>query len=248
MKVVVIGGTGIIGSKIVLDLHRHGHDPLAASPHTGVDTLTGEGLEQALAGAGAVIDVSSSPSFDDAAVLEFFETSTRRILDAVATAGVGHLVALSVVGSERLPASGYLRAKVAQETLIQTSAVPYSIVRATQFFELISRIADDATENGTVRLPPVLFQPVAADDVASAVSSIALGSAVMGTIEVAGPQLFRLDELVRRALAARGDERTVEADPRGRYFGTELEEHSLVPGKGAFLAATRYRAWQAARR
>jgi uncharacterized protein YbjT (DUF2867 family) len=247
MKIVVIGGTGLIGSRVVRDLRRNRHDAVAASPGTGVDTLTGQGLERVLAGARAVIDVSNAPSFEDAAVLEFFETSTRNILGAAAAAGVGHMVALSDVASERLPEIGYLRAKVAQETLIRTSAVPYSIVRATQFFEFISRIADAATENGMVRLPPVLFQPVAVDDVASAVSAIALGLPVMGTIEVAGPQQFRLDEVVRRVLAARGDGRTVVADPRACYFGAQLEQNSLVPGKGAFLAATRFRAWQASR-
>src|SRR5262245_37129766 len=184
MKIVVIGGTGLIGSQVVRNLQSQGHEALAASPNSGVNTLTGEGLAQALDGAAVVVDVSNSPSFEDAAVLEFFETSTRNILDASAGAGVGHLVALSVVGTERLPESGYLRAKTAQEKLIKTDAVPFSIVHATQFFEFITRIADEATEDGVVRLPPVLFQPAAAADVASTVTSVALGTPIMGTVEI----------------------------------------------------------------
>jgi uncharacterized protein YbjT (DUF2867 family) len=204
-----------------------------------VNTLTGDGLTEVLDGAAVVVDVTNSPSFEDAAVMEFFETSTRHILAAAARAGVGHLVALSVVGTERLPESGYLRAKTAQDKLIKTSAIPYSIVHATQFFEFVTRIADD----GIVRLPPVLFQPIVAADVASTVSRIALGHPVNGTVEVAGPEQFRFDELVRRALIARGDPRTVVADPRARYYGTELTDRSLVPGDGAVLATTRYEDW-----
>jgi len=243
MKVVVIGGTGLIGSKVVLDIQAEGHDAVAASPNSGVNTLTGEGLAEVVAGAAVVVDVSNSPSFEDAAALEFFDTSTRHILDAAAAAGVGHLVALSVVGTGRLPDSGYLRAKAAQQKLIQTSSMPYSIVHATQFFEFLPRIADEATEGDTVRLPSVLFQPMAADDVGSAVSTVALGAAVDGIVEVAGPEQFRFDEMVRRDLIARGDPRRVVADPRARYFGTELEERSLVPDDGARLGTTRYEDW-----
>jgi len=222
MKFVVIGGTGLIGSNVVLDLRREGHEAVAASPDTGVNTLTGEGLADVLEGAAVVIDVTNSPSFEDAAVMEFFETSTRNILAAAASADIGHVVALSVVGCDRLPGSGYLRAKTQQEKLIKSSALPYSIVHATQFFEFISRIADDATDGSTVRLPPVLFQPIAAADVASAVSRVAVGSPLNGTIEVAGPEQFRFDEIVSRALIARGDPRVVIADPHARYYGTEL--------------------------
>lgn len=243
MKITVIGGTGLIGSKVVLDLQDKGHDAVAASPNSGVNTLTGEGLAAVLQGAAVVVDVSNSPSFEDAAALEFFETSTRHILDEVASAGVGHLVALSVVGTERLPDSGYLRAKTAQEKLIKTSSIPYSIVHATQFFEFITGIEDGATEGGTVRLPSVLFQPVAADDVALTVSEVALEAPIMGTIEMAGPEQFRFDEIVRRDLIARGDPRPVVADPHARYFGTELDERSLVPGDGVRLGKTRYEDW-----
>jgi len=243
MKVVVIGGTGLIGSKVVANIQSEGHDAVAASPDSGVNTLTGEGLAPALEGAAVVVDVSNSPSFEDAAALDFFETSTRHILEASAGAEVRHLVALSVVGTERLPESGYLRAKTAQEKLIKTSAVPFSIVHATQFFEFMTRIADEATEDGIVRLPPVLFQPMAAADVASAVSTIALGTPVMGTVEVGGPEQFRFDALIRRVLTERGDPREVVADPHARYFGTELAERSLVPADGALLATTRYDDW-----
>src|SRR3954454_3355309 len=243
MKIVVIGGTGLIGSNVVLDLRREGHEAVAASPDTGVNTLTGDGLAEVLKGAAVVVDVTNSPSFEDGAVMEFFETSTRNILAAVASAGVGHVVALSVVGCDRLPDSGYLRAKVTQEKLIRSSGVPYSIVHATQFFEFISRIADDATDGNTVRLPPVLFQPIAAADVASAVSTVALGTPINGTLEVAGPEQFRFDEIVRRALIARGDRRVVVADPHARYYGTELTEGSLTPGDVAMLATTHYEDW-----
>jgi len=243
MKVTVIGGSGRIGSRVVRDLEKRGHDALAASPNSGVDTLTGEGLGAALQGAAVVVDVSNSPSFEDAAVLQFFETSTRRILDAAEKADVGHLVALSVVGTERLLDSGYFRAKDAQEKLITTSSIPYSIVQATQFFEFIAGIEDGATEGGTVRLPSVLFQPVAAGDVALTVSEVALAPPVMGIVEVAGPEQFRFDELIRRDLVGRGDSRPVVPDAHARYFGTELEERSLVPGVGARLGKTTYGEW-----
>ena len=243
MKIVVIGGSGLIGSKLVTKLRDHGHEAIPASPDTGVNTLTGEGLADAVAGASVVVDVSNSPSFEDAAVLEFFETSTRNLLDAEAPAGVGHHVALSVVGNDRLPESGYLRAKAAQEKLIVGSSIPYSIVRATQFFEFVSRIADEATDGDTVRLPPVLFQPMAADDVAAAVGRVAVGEPLNGVVEVAGPEQFRFDELVRRALVARHDPRAVLADPGARYFGTILDEGSIVPGAGAVVGETRFDDW-----
>jgi len=244
MKIVVIGGTGLIGSKVVLDFQEDGHDAVAASPRSGVNTFTGEGLIDAFEGAVVVVDVSNSPCFDDDAVLAFFDTSTRNILEASAAAGVEHLVALSVVGSDRLPESGYLRAKVAQEKLITTSAIPYSMVHATQFFEFIGRIADEATVDGMVRLPPVLFQPAAAADIASAVAVMALGAPIMGSVEVGGPQQFRFDALVRRALVESGDAREVVGDPHARYFGAELAEHSLVPAVGALLTPTRYYEWR----
>jgi uncharacterized protein YbjT (DUF2867 family) len=243
MKIVVIGGSGLIGSKLVAKLDAHGHEAVAASPDSGVNTLTGDGLADALDGATAVVDVSNSPSFEDAAVMEFFETSTRNLLAAEAAAGVGHHVALSVVGTERLSESGYFRAKIAQEQLIRNSSIPYSIVHATQFFEFVGRIADGATEGDTVRLPPVLFQPIAADDVASAVARIAVGEPLNGIVEVAGPDQFRFDELIRRALSARHDPRQVVADPDARYFGARLDERSIVPGEGARLAETRFEDW-----
>ncbi|MGH8997376.1 MAG: SDR family oxidoreductase [Acidimicrobiales bacterium] len=243
MKIVVIGGSGLIGSKLVTKLGEHGHEAVSASPSTGVNTLTGEGLAEALTGASVVIDVSNSPSWEDAAVLEFFETSTDNLLAAEAAAGVGHHVALSVVGTDRLAESGYFRAKIAQEKLIEDSPIPYSIVHATQFFEFVTAIADDATEGATVRLPSVLFQPTAAEDVAATVSQVALAAPVMGTVEVAGPQQFRFDALIRRTLGARGDPRTVVADPDARYFGTKLDERSLVPDDGARLGPTHYEDW-----
>jgi uncharacterized protein YbjT (DUF2867 family) len=243
MKIVVIGGTGLIGSNVVLDLRSEGHEAVAASPDTGVNTLTGNGLSEVLQGAAVLVDVTNSPSFEDGAVMEFFETSTRNILAAAASADVAHVVVLSVVGSERLPNSGYLRAKVVQEKLIKSSAIPYSIVHATQFFEFIGRIANDATDGNTVHLPSVLFQPIAAADVASTVSRVALGSPLNGTIEVAGPEQFRFDEIVGRALIAVGDPRVVVADPHARYYGTELTERSLIPSDGAILASTHYEDW-----
>jgi uncharacterized protein YbjT (DUF2867 family) len=243
MKVVIIGGSGLIGSKVVTRLREQGHEALPASPDTGVNTLTGEGLADVLTGAAVVIDVSNSPSFEDAAVLQFFETSTANLLAADAAAGVGHHVALSVVGCDRVPESGYLRAKVAQENLIRNSPIPYSIVRATQFFEFVKRIADEATVGNTVRIPPVLFQPMAADDVANAVCRIAVGPPVKGVVEVAGPQQFRLDELIRLGLRARHDPREVVADPHARYFGAEPGERMLVPGADARLGEIRFEDW-----
>jgi uncharacterized protein YbjT (DUF2867 family) len=243
MKIVVIGGSGLIGSKLVTSLGELGHEAVAASPEFGVDTLTGDGLAEALEGASVVVDVSNSPSFEDAAVLEFFETSTRNLLAAEAAAGVEHHVALSVVGTERLSESGYFRAKIAQEKLIRDSSIPYSIVHATQFFEFIKSIAAAATEGDTVRLAPVLIQPMAADDVARAVGQVATGSPVNGIVEVAGPEQFRLDELIRRGLRARNDPREVIADPHARYFGAELRERTLVPGDGARLGETRFADW-----
>jgi uncharacterized protein YbjT (DUF2867 family) len=243
MKIVVIGGTGLIGSKVVTKLGEHGYQAVPASPNSGVNTLTGEGLAEVLEGASVVVDVSNSPSFEDTPVMEFFKTSTGNLLTYEAAAGVGHHVALSVVGSDRLPDSGYLRAKVAQEKLIRESSIPYSIVRATQFFEFVNRIADSATDGNTVRLPPVRFQPMAADDVASAVARVAMGPPLNRIVEVGGPEQFRFDELIRLGLSARKDPREVITDPHARYFGTELSERSLVPGDDALLGETRFKDW-----
>lgn len=243
MKIVVIGGSGLIGGKLVHKLREHGHEVVAASRSSGVNTLTGEGLAEALAGAQVVVDVANSPSFEDQAVLEFFQTSTGNLLAAEAAAGVGHHVALSVVGTERLSQSGYFRAKLVQEKLIKESSIPYSIVRATQFFEFVKSIADMSTDGNTVRLAPVLIQPIAADDVASALESVAIGSPLNGTVEVAGPEQFRLDELIRRALSARNDPREVIADPHARYSDALLDERTLVPGEDARLGETRFEDW-----
>jgi uncharacterized protein YbjT (DUF2867 family) len=243
MKIVVIGGSGLIGSKLVDKLREHGHQAVPASPDSGVNTLTGEGLAETIEGAAVVVDVSNSPSFEDAAVLNFFKTSTRNVLDAEAAAGVGHHVALSVVGTERLAESGYFRAKIAQEKLIKESSIPYSIVHATQFFEFVRSIADATTDGNTVRLAPVLIKPMAAEDVASAVGRISVGSPVNGIVEVAGPQQFRLDELISRALSARHDPREVITDPNARYFGARLDERTLVPGDDASIAETRFEDW-----
>jgi uncharacterized protein YbjT (DUF2867 family) len=243
MKIVVIGGTGLIGSKVVSKLSERGYEVIAASPNSGVNSLTGEGLAEVLKGASVVVDVSNSPSFDDAPVMEFFKTSTGNLLSYEAAAGVGHHVALSIVGCDSLPDSGYMRAKVAQEKLISESSIPYSIVRATQFFEFVNRIADSATEGNTVRVPPVRFQPMAADDVASAVSTAAMKSPLNGSVDVAGPEQFRFDELIRLGLNARNDSREVIADPHARYFGTELSEFSLVPGNDALLGQIRFEDW-----
>ncbi len=243
MKLVIIGGTGLIGSKLVARLTEHGHEAVAASPDTGVNTMTGQGLAEVLEGASVVVDVSNSPSFEEAAVMDFFTTSTRNLLKYEAAAGVKHHVALSVVGTERLPDSGYFRAKMAQERLIKQSPIPFSIVHATQFFEFVKSIAAAATEGDTVRLAPVLIQPMAADDVAKAVGRIAVGEPLNGTVEVAGPEQFRLDELVRLGLRARRDPREVVADPQSRYFGALLSERTLVPGSGARLGDVRFQEW-----
>jgi uncharacterized protein YbjT (DUF2867 family) len=245
MKIVVIGGTGLIGSKLVAKLGEHGHEAVAASPNTGVNTLTGEGLAEVLEGASVVIDVSNSPSFEDTAVLNFFRTSTGNLLAAEEKAGVGHHVALSVVGTERRPDIGYFRAKVAQEELIKDSGIPYSLVHATQFFEFARRIADEATDGDTVRIPPVLFQPIAGEDVARTVGRTAVGSPLNGRVDIAGPERFRFDEFFRGALAAWGDKREVVTDPHAHYFGAEMRESDLVPGDGAILGEIEYADWLA---
>src|SRR3954451_5183282 len=229
MKIVVIGGTGLIGSKLVGKLRAEGHDPLAASPDTGVDTITGEGLAEALEGAQVVVDVANSPASDDAAVLDFFQTSSRNLLAAETSARVGHHVTLSIVGADRLPESGYLRAKVAQEEVVKAGPVPYTVVRASQFFEFIGRIADSSTHGETVRLSPALVQPESADDVASTLADVAVGAPLNDTVELAGPEAFRLDELARRVLKASHDGRQVTADAHARYFGAELDDRSLTP-------------------
>ncbi|MGV9307066.1 SDR family oxidoreductase [Nonomuraea sp. NPDC003727] len=243
MKIVVIGGTGLIGSKLVTKLAEHGHEAVAAAPDTGVDTLTGEGLAEVLTGASTVVDVSNSPSFERAAVLEFFETSTGNLLAAEAAAGVGHHVALSVVGTQRMPDNDYFAAKIAQERLIENSPIPFSLVHATQFFEFVRSIADEATVDRQVHVAPVRFQPIAGDDVAQAVGRVAVGSPLNGRVEVAGPEQFRMDEFFREALAAWGDSREVVTDPQARYFGSVPGERTLVPGEGATLGQTRYRDW-----
>jgi len=243
MKIVVIGGTGLIGSKLVNKLREHGHEAVAAAPNTGVNTLTGKGLAEVLRGASVVVDVSNSPDWDNAAVLKFFETSTRNLLTYEAAAGVGHHVALSVVGTDRLAESGYFRAKIAQEKLITESSIPYSIVHATQFFEFLKGLADISMVGDKVHLPHVLFQPMAADDVASAVGKIAVGPPVNGIVEIAGPEQFRVDELVRRRLASLKDSREVIADPNARYDGAKISEKTLLPGNNARLGETRFEAW-----
>jgi uncharacterized protein YbjT (DUF2867 family) len=243
MKIVVIGGSGLIGTKLVNNLRQAGFEVLAASPSTGVNTITTAGLAEALAGAKVVVDVTNSPSFEPKAVLEFFQTSTRNLLTYGVAAGVSHHVALSVVGIERLPENDYFRAKVAQEALIKEASIPYSIVRATQFFEFIKGIADAGSDGNRVRVPPVLIQPMAADDVASAVGRVATAPPLNGTVEIGGPELFRLDELIRQVLNAYHDPREVIADPHARYFGSELSEGSLVPGDDAQRGATRYDDW-----
>jgi uncharacterized protein YbjT (DUF2867 family) len=243
MKIVVIGGTGLIGSKLVNKLRVHGHEAVPASPDSGVNTVTGEGLAEVLQGASVVVDVSNSPSWEDAEVLKFFETSTRNLLTHEAATGVRHHVALSVVGTDRLSESGYMRAKIAQEKLIQQSSIPYSIVHATQFFEFLKGLADISVVDGKVHLPHVLFQPMAADDVASGVARIAAGQPVNGIVEIAGPEQLRVDELVRRRLAALKDTREVIADPNARYGGAKISERTLLPGKDARLGETTFETW-----
>jgi uncharacterized protein YbjT (DUF2867 family) len=244
LKIVVIGGSGLIGSKVVRRLGEQGHDAVAASPRSGVNTITGEGLAAALTGAQVVVDVSNAPNWDDAPVMAFFQTSARNLLAAETAAGVGHHVVLSVVGTERLQEMGYFRAKLAQEAAVQAAAVPYTILRATQFFEFISSIADAGTDGTTVYLPPVLFQPVAAADVAAALADIAVCAPVNGAVELAGPESFRLDDLVRRVLRASDDPRQVTADARARFYGViRVEDHSLIPGDHPRLGPTRLGDW-----
>jgi uncharacterized protein YbjT (DUF2867 family) len=243
MKIVVIGGSGLIGTNLVNRLRQAGHEVVAASPNSGVNTLTGEGLAEALAGAQVVVDVANSPSFEDKAVLEFFETSGRNLLAAEAAAGVGHHVARSVVGSERVPESGYLRAKMAQEKLIKASGIPYTILRSTQFFEFAGGIAKSATAGQAVHLSPALLQPIASDDVAAALADVTVGAPVNGMVEVAGPEPLRLDELVGRFLRASQDPRKVVTDVHARYFGAELNDRSLTPGANPRVGLTRFEDW-----
>ena len=245
MKIVVIGGTGLIGRKLVSLLRERGHEAVAAAPSTGINALTGEGLAQALAGAQVVVDVANSPSFEDKAVLAFFEASGRNLLAAETEAGVQHHVALSVVGSERLPSSGYLRAKVAQEAVIKAGTIPYTIVRATQFFEFLGAIAHSGTEGQTVRLPSAMFQPIASDEVAAAMADAALAPPLNGTVEIAGPQRVGMAELVQRYLSAIGDPRTVVGDAKALYFGAELNDQSLTPGDQPRLGSIDFASWMA---
>ena len=243
MKIVVIGGSGLIGKKLVHDLRQKSHEVVAASPSSGVNTVTGEGLGEALKGAQVVVDVANAPSWEDSAVLAFFETSGRNLLAAEAVAGVGHHVALSVVGTDRLLASGYFRAKMTQENLIKASPIPYTIVRATQFFEFVGGIAQFATEGETVRLPPVLMQPIAAADVAAGMSDVALAEPLNDTVDLAGPEPIRQDDLVRRFLTATGDPRTVITDPKALYYGVAVDDQSLTPGDHPRLGPTRFEDW-----
>ncbi|SDF78801.1 SDR family oxidoreductase [Terriglobus roseus] len=253
MKIVVIGGTGLIGSKLVSKLAAHGHEAIAASPNSGVNTLTGEGLAEVLNGAEVVVDVSNSRSFDEDDAMNFFNTATRNLIQYGKAAGVQHYVALSVVGTDRIAQDrpsdgpktirGYFRAKLAQEKLIAESGIPFSIVHATQFFEFVKNIADTASDGTTVRLAPVLIQPMAADDVAAGVGRVAAGIPVNGIVEIAGPDQFRLDEFIRLGLIARNDPRNVVADPAAGYFGVEVDERTLVPGKDARLGTTSFKTW-----
>jgi len=245
MKVVVIGGTGLIGSKLVVELRERGHEAAPAAPNTGVNSLTGEGLEEVLEGATVVVDVSNSPSFADEAVMEFFRTSTTNLLEYSARAGIGHYVALSVVGTDRLAESGYFRAKIAQETLIRESGIPYSIVHATQFFEFVKAIADFSTVDGKVRLASARIQPMASDDVAAALGRVAVGQPSNGIQEIGGPEQFGLDELVRKGLAAKGDPREVVTDEQAPYYGVRLSEWTLVPGPDALLGEITFDKWLA---
>ncbi len=243
MKIIVIGGTGLIGTKVVKILRDKGHEVVAASPSKGINSVTGQGLAEALVGAQVVVDVANAPSWEDKAVLEFFETSGRNLLAAEAAAGVGHHVALSVVGTDRLLASGYFRAKMAQEKLIKASPIPYTIVRATQFFEFVGGIAQLATEGQTVRLPPVLMQPILSDDVAAVLADVALAEPLNGTFDLAGPEPIRQDDLVRQFLKATGDARTVITDPKALYYGIEVNDQSLTPGHNPRLGRTRFEDW-----
>ena len=243
MKIVVIGGSGLIGTKLVARLRQRGHEVVAASPSSGVNTITGEGLAEALAGAQVVVDVANSPSWEDQAVLEFFETSGRNLLAAEAAAGVGHHVALSVVGTDRMLASGYFRAKMAQENLIKAAKIPYTILRATQFFEFVGGIAQAATDGETVRLPPAMMQPIVSDDVAAALADVAVDQPLNGTVELAGPEPIRMDELIRRYLTAKRDARKVITDVHARYFGTEVNDQSLTPGDHPRIGPTRFADW-----
>ena len=243
MKIVVIGGTGLVGSKVVSNLRQNGHEVIAAAPDTGVNTITGEGLAEALAGTKVVVDVANSPSFADDAVMAFFKTSAKNLLAAEAEAGVGHHLALSVVGTERLLESGYFRAKIAQEDLIKASGIPYTILRSTQFFEFLDGIANSSTQDGQVRVSPAHVQPVASDDVAALVAKVATMAPMNGIIELAGPERFSLDVLVRRYLQAKGDTRSVAADVHARYFGAELDDKSLTPGDNPHIGATSFDTW-----
>ena len=251
LKIVVIGGTGLIGSKVVARLTEHGHEAIPASPRLGVNTMTGEGLAAALTGASVVVDVSNSPNFEYATALEFFQRSTSNLLAAEAAAQVGHHVALSVVGTETLSeggdpgttTAGYFLAKLTQERLIEASAIPYSIVHATQFFEFIASIADASTDDGVVRVAPILFQPMAADDVAAGVARVAVGSPVNGIVEIGGPEQLRFEDVIRRVLAATDDPREVVADPSTGYYGIAVTEHTLVPGERARLGEIRLDDW-----
>ena len=243
MKIVVIGGTGLIGSKLVAMLRQRDHEVLSASPDSGVNTLTGEGLAAALAGAQVVVDVSNSPSFEDAAVMKFFETSSRNLLAAEAEAGVRHHVVLSVVGADRMTESGYMRAKTAQENLIRASGMPYSILRSTQFFEFMGRMADSFSDGKVVRASPALVQPIVSDDAVAALADVTLGDPANDTLEVAGPEQFQLDALIRRFLASKNDAREVTGDVHARYFGTELDDRSLVPGCNPRIGAIRFDTW-----
>ena len=248
MRIVIIGGTGLIGTKLAGILRDKGHDVLQASPRTGVNAITGEGLDRALSGADVVVDVANSPSFEDSAVLAFFETSSRNLLAAEAAAKVRHHVALSIVGTDRLPDNGYFRAKLAQENLIRGSTIPYSILRATQFFEFVGGIVDTSTDGQIARLSPALFQPVAADDVVAALVDLTLADPINGMIELAGPEQLSLDEFGRKYLAATRDPRKVVADIHARYFGAEMDDRSLTPGNNPRIGAIRFEDWLATRR
>lgn len=243
MKIVVIGGTGLIGSKVVTKLSERGYQAIAAAPNTGVNTLTGVGLAEVMEGASVVVDVSNSPSFETEAAMNFFTVSTGNLLAAEANAGVRHHLALSVVGVDRMSENGYMRAKIAQERMIKESSIPYSLIHATQFFEFIKGIADEATRGSTVHLAPALFQPMAADDVAEAIAKAAVGAPLNGTVEIAGPEQFRFDELIKHALIARKDPREVVVDPTAPYFGAQMSERTLVPGESAQLGETRFADW-----